>query len=176
MDRPLGTSTTTARFLGEASQIRAIAGKAPNATVMAGPEIPAAPMSGGDNRESACRRSAGHGTGLPHADSYGQCRNRPTPLSMFPACSICLRAIATSSQRPTWKCPSGFQRKVIAQRGNYADCAPSLARRARAVCIATAPSRIMAPIGMAASSGRTSATHTTRLPPISRAYTCTAPL
>jgi len=95
---------------------------------------------------------------------------------IFPACCICLRAIPTSSQRPPWQCPLGFQRKVIALCGHYADCAHSLARRARAVCIATAPSRIMAPIGMAASSGRTSATHTTRLPPISRAYTCTAPL
>jgi len=50
------------------------------------------------------------------------------------------------------------------------------ARRASAALIATAPSFIMAAIGGAATSGRTSAIQTTRLPPTSRANTCTAAL
>jgi hypothetical protein len=58
----------------------------------------------------------------------------------------------------------------------YVAFAFSFARRASAVFIAAAPSLIMVPIGAAASSGSTSAIHTTRLPPTSRGNTCTAPL
>jgi hypothetical protein len=56
----------------------------------------------------------------------------------------------------------------VAMEDDYSELASALARRLSAVVMAMAPSRIMAPIGAAASSGSTSAIHTTRLPPISR--------